>query len=710
MGGSAWATDVPYTIGSTTSNWETAGSYSDSYTLAAGKTLTFTFSVDASAAASEGDDWKGYLAVIQESPTRHTLNANTYTFVRSMCDYNVKGTWNSGAIYNTNTYPSGAKYAHFVGADVTMTIKRISTYVLITTAITNGETTYYHYYQQNLGTTDDLYAFLCADWAELTLKGVTTTDNGLTEELYDFEAAKGSSNADCTTNGSIKVNGTYCDILVNTRIEMNARFAGQGGNKWTVHKDNALYNYNSGGRAFGILNLKAGDKVALTYSNSNNAPTFNGTPNVEESVSAGDAVASGVFYTIKTDGMLSLYVGRNYQISTIKIHTSAPVLSAPNGKVFNSMVESEGLYYPKYTFTSSDEGVTFYDGDGNDITSGYTFMTTDPVTVYAGKTGRTNSKKVTFSADKVGMILANSVNASSLDGTINYAGGSVAYGQEAAGTWAVPGVNFESSKWYYYTSNLQPASGDRTLSCSVLNANRIAVIKHQLYSNSKIVYDYLTLASNSVSYARYDQFQQYNLYVSPSEEVSVTIGSTGYSTFSSPVPLNFDGIDGLTAYVATTVADGKVTLSPVTTAPANTGLVLKGTAGASYNIPVTNSAATPASNLLVGCIVNTTVAADATSGFNNYVLVNEGGTAKFQSLVENGATVTAGKAFLKNGAYVPSPARLNIVFEDEGVTAIKAIDASEISGAQADGKYLEKGKIVIVKNGVKFNANGQKVK
>ncbi len=90
MGGSAWATDVPYTIGSTTSNWETEGSYSDSYTLAAGKTLTFTFTVNESAAASASDDYKGYLAVIQESSTRHTLNANTYTFVRSMCDYNVK--------------------------------------------------------------------------------------------------------------------------------------------------------------------------------------------------------------------------------------------------------------------------------------------------------------------------------------------------------------------------------------------------------------------------------------------------------------------------------------------------------------------------------------------------------------------------------------------------------------------------------------------
>lgn len=56
-----------------------------------------------------------------------------------------------------------------------------------------------------------------------------------------------------------------------------------------------------------------------------------------------------------------------------------------------------------------------------------------------------------------------------------------------------------------------------------------------------------------------------------------------------------------------------------------------------------------------------------------------------------------------------SNARIVLNF-DEDVTAINAIEAAE-SKAEGlkDGKYLENGKIVIVKNGVKYGANGQKL-
>lgn len=57
----------------------------------------------------------------------------------------------------------------------------------------------------------------------------------------------------------------------------------------------------------------------------------------------------------------------------------------------------------------------------------------------------------------------------------------------------------------------------------------------------------------------------------------------------------------------------------------------------------------------------------------------------------------------------PSPARLVISFDDEDPTAINAIEAEDAEdGALKDGKYLIDGKIVIVKNGVKYGTNGQK--
>jgi len=56
-------------------------------------------------------------------------------------------------------------------------------------------------------------------------------------------------------------------------------------------------------------------------------------------------------------------------------------------------------------------------------------------------------------------------------------------------------------------------------------------------------------------------------------------------------------------------------------------------------------------------------------------------------------------------------ARLVISFDGEDPTAINAIEAAEAEdGALKDGKYLIDGKVILVKNGVKYSANGQILK
>ena len=79
--------------------------------------------------------------------------------------------------------------------------------------------------------------------------------------------------------------------------------------------------------------------------------------------------------------------------------------------------------------------------------------------------------------------------------------------------------------------------------------------------------------------------------------------------------------------------------------------------------------------------------------------------------------VNSDNVYVKNTrAYItlstPNPeARLVISFDDEDPTAINAIEAEDAEdGALKDGKYLIDGKIVIVKNGVKYSANGQILK
>jgi hypothetical protein len=715
VGASAWAET---TIGSTTSGWGDA--CTSAYTLPTGKTLTFTFTVDESA----GDyDYQGYVAILAKT-NANTWGANQYLFLRSQCDYNIGGgDWNVGALYNTNTYGETSKVAFFTGATVNMAIKRVGTDVMINTAITKAGTTYYHYYQQNLGTEDDIYAFLAADKAKLTITGDAITDNGLTKEEYDFVTpAKGiAGNVSSTSISSLKVNGTDCGILKNTRIDMHDRFAGQNSGEWLIQRNNSLYLSSGGDRKLGILKLHAGDIVTLTFSDV--TPTFSGTPNAfiaaDGDLIAGTSLISGAAYTIKADGQLNLNTARYIHIKNITIHTAFPVLNTPTIS-FNSMVENSGLYYPNVSFSSDEDGVTYVDGSNNSITDSYTFTGAGNLSVYAVKDGRTKSAEVRFEVPN-GWILANSVDCYSLKGNSNYADGSVLGNGSnvSSATWAIPGVSLGTSMYYYWYSDalngsfIRPTSGDRTVSCSVLNENRVATFYHYYYESNKTVYDYLTSTNNSATFHRngnnYDNLYQYALYVSPSEIVSATIGSTGYSTFSSPVPLNFAGIEGLKAYVAKSVADGTVTLTPVETAPANTGLVLKGTAGETYTIPVTSSAVAPESNLLVGCIVEMTVAKDETSKFNNYVLVIEDDEAKFQSLVDNGATIPAGKAFLKNGAYsAAAGTRLSIKFSDES-TGISFVENADMQNAQyynlngqrtlapQKGLYIVNGKKVVLK-------------
>ena len=109
----------------------------------------------------------------------------------------------------------------------------------------------------------------------------------------------------------------------------------------------------------------------------------------------------------------------------------------------------------------------------------------------------------------------------------------------------------------------------------------------------------------------------------------------------------------------------------------------------------------PSEGALTGILVDTTVPEGA------YVLQTQAGTQAFYQLDED----AAGKL---NRCYVTANiagARLVISFDEEDPTAINAIEAAdaEIEGLK-DGKYLIENKIVLVKNGVKYSANGQILK
>ena len=171
-----------------------------------------------------------------------------------------------------------------------------------------------------------------------------------------------------------------------------------------------------------------------------------------------------------------------------------------------------------------------------------------------------------------------------------------------------------------------------------------------------------------------------SLSVTYSEAVTIT-PANNMSTYVTPAALDFSEVDGLTAYVATGKGTGTVLMSPVTAVPADTPLLLVGTAGTPYSVPVAAEASAPGTNYLKKGPETFTGTEE-----NKYILWTDG---KFH-LVAAG-TLAANKAYLDLAG--TSARELSIAFEDEGETT----SLNEVRGLKSEvrGEY--------------FNLNGQRV-
>ena len=239
-------------------------------------------------------------------------------------------------------------------------------------------------------------------------------------------------------------------------------------------------------------------------------------------------------------------------------------------------------------------------------------------------------------------------------------------------------------------------------------------ISHEVAAGANIF-----IASSSANFAK---IYAIKFVPSSAENVSVTIGSHGLSSFSSTSGLNFSNAtpSGLKAYRGKEVNNGgEVVLSSVDEAPAGTGLILKGNAGTTYTIPIKNSATNVGDNLLVATLSQTDVPATTTlkisntdTNFKNYMWAYT--TAKglgFYHVGTSDATSAAGKAYLSTSTALTDQSNLSsrsFIFDDEETTGINTVYDSEktqdsfnaynLSGQRVDNSY----KGVIIKNGKKY--------
>ena len=191
--------------------------------------------------------------------------------------------------------------------------------------------------------------------------------------------------------------------------------------------------------------------------------------------------------------------------------------------------------------------------------------------------------------------------------------------------------------------------------------------------------------------------------LSTNTESYQTINAYGWSTYSSDKALDFSTpIDGLTVYSVTGHSESALTLNEITTAvPANTGLLLKGTAGTCYTIPVAASGTAPAGNLLKA---GTGASVAPESGKTKYALSVNGGVACFKKIAA-AREIPVGKAYLEFNETIE--AREFFALDESEVTGIGEV-RTKISDNKGDFYNLNGQKVLNPSKGL-YIVNGKKV-
>jgi len=193
--------------------------------------------------------------------------------------------------------------------------------------------------------------------------------------------------------------------------------------------------------------------------------------------------------------------------------------------------------------------------------------------------------------------------------------------------------------------------------------------------------------------------------------VTITIGETGYATWSSDKKYNFASA-GVTAYYASNVTTGTVTLTPMDVTWDLQGYILKATPD-TYDVLeslTTDETYNPSTNYLKPNISESTIAASVT-GTYHYIFAkdNEGNIAFYKLTADH--TLAAHKAYLETPNDIAPTSQdhapaIHLVFEEENNAT--ALDSS--AEANRCSKVIQNGRLLIIKNGITYDLTGNVVR
>lgn len=206
-------------------------------------------------------------------------------------------------------------------------------------------------------------------------------------------------------------------------------------------------------------------------------------------------------------------------------------------------------------------------------------------------------------------------------------------------------------------------------------------------------------------------------------QATIQVSPAGYSTYYNSVDkfIMPQGMSGYTAYWDET--NGYTFMQAYTEGqivPAGEPLVLKAAAG-NYDLlysagTAEASMAAAGKNFLRGTDTTEETTAPSTDEYYFYGLsldkTGELSSVGFYWMAENGAPFTnkAHKAYLAipKSKFVGGAPQMSFVFDDDDATGLQSVSVAKANRVQATSKYFDNGKLVIVKNGKKYNSHGQR--
>lgn len=190
--------------------------------------------------------------------------------------------------------------------------------------------------------------------------------------------------------------------------------------------------------------------------------------------------------------------------------------------------------------------------------------------------------------------------------------------------------------------------------------------------------------------------------------VKITRSLTANKWATAVYPFAVSGVDNIAVLDSYNSTTGELSFNSAVASTANEPFFMMSKTDKSEitlsNVAVAAASASPVTESeasLIGAYAVTNI----TNAEKNYVLSNN----QIFSVGDAGATINPYRAYIQLAEGGSGSARALRFVVDGQITGVDNI-AADTEATLKDGKYLENGKIVIVKNGVKYNAAGQQVK